>query len=124
MNEEILKRIDTLATKLGTTAEYLWGVLIKQAHVVIWQDVIVIFICSVCVSLCVWGLFWSFGKDDEGYKRLSYKSDCEDRALLIALLSGTLLAISTPILVVEALDLMSVCVNPEYWALKEILNNV
>lgn len=28
MKEELLQRLDALAEKLGTTAEYLWGVMV------------------------------------------------------------------------------------------------
>ena len=33
MNEETLKRLDTLAAKLNTTGEHLWGVLMVQQRV-------------------------------------------------------------------------------------------
>lgn len=33
MNEEILSRLDVIASKLGVAAEHLWGILTKQALV-------------------------------------------------------------------------------------------
>ena len=35
VTEELLKRIDALAEKLGTTGEYLWGVLVGVIIVII-----------------------------------------------------------------------------------------
>jgi hypothetical protein len=33
MNEELQKKLASLASKLGTTTEHLWGVLIRQAYI-------------------------------------------------------------------------------------------
>lgn len=33
MNEKVLEALQALAIKLGTTADHLWGVLIKQAPI-------------------------------------------------------------------------------------------
>lgn len=33
MNEQTVKLVEQLAQKLGTTTEYLWNVLIKQAPI-------------------------------------------------------------------------------------------
>lgn len=35
MDDKTLEALTTLANKLGTTAEYLWGVLIKQAPITV-----------------------------------------------------------------------------------------
>lgn len=33
MNDKVLEALQTLAEKLGVTAEHLWGVLLKQAPI-------------------------------------------------------------------------------------------
>lgn len=39
MTDEILKRIDALAAKLSVTADHLYGVLVRQAHITAVVDV-------------------------------------------------------------------------------------
>jgi hypothetical protein len=34
LNQEILQRIDALAQKLGTTADYLWPILVREQYAV------------------------------------------------------------------------------------------
>jgi hypothetical protein len=45
MTDEIFKRIDALAAKLGVTASQIWAVLVKQARIEAVED--------IC-----WALFW------------------------------------------------------------------
>jgi len=52
MNDQTTKLLTDLSNKLGTTAEYLWGVLVRQAYVdgvisIIQNLLIVIFIITV-----------------------------------------------------------------------------
>ena len=47
MNEQTTKLIEQLAQKLGTTTEYLWSVLLKQAPI----DATVTLFQTLCVML-------------------------------------------------------------------------
>ena len=44
MTEEILKRVDALAAKLGVAATQLWAVLVHQARVRLITDVVELFL--------------------------------------------------------------------------------
>ncbi len=53
--EQILTRIDTLANKLGVTAEYLFGIYVKQAYIVLINNVLWYFLAfTMFVSFGVW----------------------------------------------------------------------
>lgn len=53
MTEEILKRLDLLATKLQVTVEHLWEVLVKQAILVRYIDGLYIFVSIISF---IWAL--------------------------------------------------------------------
>ena len=53
MQDEILKRLDALAQKLGTTAEHLWAVLIRQSYIEGVEDVAVGVGCVFAFLFCL-----------------------------------------------------------------------
>ena len=106
MKEEILKRLDILAAKFSTTADHLWGVLIKQARVEAISDALLL--CAVLVGVWYtikWGR-WIVTK-------------CEDEIVWIpfGLVSIVLIVIGIVCLTSIPTELL----NPEYFALKRVL---
>lgn len=65
MNEELLKRLDALAEKLGTTGEKVWEILLLQARVDAAFSLLWAISCFAAVYVC-----WRVGKfllaDDGG----------------------------------------------------------
>lgn len=53
LTQEILNRLDALAAKLGTTAEYLWPALVREQYALGWAKVVV----SATIVLCA-GALW------------------------------------------------------------------
>ncbi len=108
MNEQTLQLIEKLAFKLGTTAEYLWGVLISQAYI---HGIINISIVGF------FGLFLFIG----WYICLTYKFKEPDPKILVI---GCLICMSFVYIYLtlhEINDIITAFVNPEYWALKQII---
>ena len=58
MNENTARLLDNLATKLGTTSEYLWSVLLKQAPISGWIAVveIVIFVVGIVAIAIIFNI--------------------------------------------------------------------
>jgi hypothetical protein len=123
MDTNTLKAVEALANKLGTTAEYLWGVLIKQAQV---EFIIGIILSVLMLVLLVTGfklLKWALGRDSDGIKRLDYmNSDQENKAIACLIAGGFFLLVSVIALPIFIIDTISIGLNPEYWALSQILN--
>ncbi len=106
MNDEILKRVDALAAKLGVTVDHLWGVLIRQARI-------------DGIEWVAWGCFWLIlatatgavaksiykGKNDDGDKFLL----CCGFALILVVFGLCCLS-----------NTLGLFLNPEYWALKQV----
>lgn len=107
MNEATTKLIEELASKLGTTTEHLWGVLIKQAPISGTCDVAVL---SAWLIIQILGFLWIRTKIKEA----------DDKIIpLIACLVATLVWIAA---VGSGLHIIIASfINPEYWALKQLI---
>jgi hypothetical protein len=113
MDEKTLQVLTALANKLGVTAQYLWSVLLRQAPI---TGAIDLFLLSLLV-FGVWRLTryvyrrkpgeWG---DDEGFFRpLAWAG------------VGIVVFVTTLIVCGSLSDTVAGLVNPEYWALKQVL---
>lgn len=122
MNESTETMIRELADKLGTTSEYLFGVLVKQAPISSLTDLAVLSIWG----LAVWLGFKAIRKnskvppatEEEEHPRSNWGDDAISVALTVwgvftfffLLISGLSITL-----------IVSGIFNPEYWALKQLL---
>ena len=104
MNEQMMKMLEVLANKLGTTAEHLWGILIKQAYITAWTDIILLI--SFIIILFVFG-------------KISFKFLADFDRILVSTIIVTVLGILMGNFIPEIVN--GFC-NPEYWAFKNILS--
>ena len=122
MDEKTLSALTTLAQKLGTTAEYLWGVLLKQAPI---TGAIELVVMAAWIAAAVWWLRLVQRKTskptastENKYPRAEWEAEGAVFAwgsvvicwLLVGLCVGPTLSSTAAALL-----------NPEYWALKQIL---
>lgn len=104
MTDEILKRIDALAAKVGETGAHVYAVLVRQA----WIDGLEYAVmCGVCVTIMLFCVGWlrSSLKDDDGNVQAA------------AIIIGLLALILGSIFFVSALDNL---MNPEFGALQHL----
>ena len=118
MNEEILKRIDALAAKLGTTGEHIWGVLIRQTQVEIVSSIILAIVLVAHAIVLFKLAVWLYGKA-EGQSSYNY----EGWYVLMAL-SGCVSVILALVAIGTLAGLPTLVLNPEYWALQQVLGAV
>lgn len=122
MDEKTLQALTALANKLGTTTEYLWGVLLKQAPI---TGVIDLSLTAAWVLLTVMWCRFVLRKttapkptDEDRYPH----ADWTDEAAFFSWLSAAVLAIVTALIVTSSFATTAAAlVNPEYWALRQIL---
>lgn len=111
MNEGTQQLIRELAEKFGTTAEHLWGVLIRQAPI---SGVIGL----ALDALLLWLVYFA-------WKNLgNIKFDKWDEDFGKGMLYSGLIVASALVLIGVAVYFpvqLSGIINPEYWALKQIL---
>jgi hypothetical protein len=121
MNEQALKAIESMAEKLGTTVEFLWGILVRQATVEGIQG-IAFFVLTVLagVGLFFWWKAWDKGRDDNN----SFYYESEEFFFSL-LMSFSILLLSCSIVAILNLGHVASCfVNPEYFALNKILETL
>ena len=105
MNEETATLLKELAEKLGTTSEYLWEALLRQAPISGTVDLLIL-------AGWVIGLMLMFRK----LKKLSDKDYIE-----LLWLGWGLLAIIVAFAFLMLSNIIAALINPEYWALKQLL---
>ena len=123
MDEKYAQLLETLATKLGTTAEHLWGVLVRQAPI---SGAVDLALCII-LALAVWRLI-AFVKrkttpseDSSGRSRPAEWHGEEGPAWLVAAIMTTVLS---GLIIATIPGIVSAFANPEYWALKQLLSMV
>lgn len=124
MNEETTQLIQQLADKLGTTSEYLWGTLIRQAKI----DSIVTLFQFLLIGIFGYVIFrihksLSIKKDYDGYSETGYQH-YQETASIFMIISVCLFVMLLIASFFSIPDLVSGFLNPEYWALKEILKSI
>lgn len=124
MNEQTIKLIEEMAHKLGTTTEYLWGILIKQATVQAYMGLFFILLIAIFnyVLYKVHKRLMEI-KDYGDYKKsgYSYYGDNAKIPMGIALVIHCLLIIGA---LCSIETVINGFFNPEYWALDKVLNYV
>ena len=117
MNDKTIQLLEALAAKLGTTAEYLWGVLIKQASIDATTHLIIISVLAIMVMLYV---KWLVNKlKDEDF-------DWDDHfgTQAIAIMMGAISFVGVLVMVKLIPGIVTGYMNPEYWALQKILEAI
>jgi hypothetical protein len=122
MNAETLNVITLLANKLGTTAEYLWGVLLKQAPI---SGTIDLMIMGAWLIIAVmWSKFvYKKTKPPEATENDRYPdAEWNSEPAFCAWVSAALLWVTVGLTVSDSIGgAVAALVNPEYWALRQIL---
>ena len=124
MDENTMKLLEKLATKLGTTSEYLWSVLIKQASVSATTQLIqTIFVMLFGIVLYRVHVYLGKKRFPEKYEETLYEKYEETAILPMGV--GAVLFIVTLLCCFMCFDnIVNGYLNPEYWALKEVIDSL
>lgn len=122
MEENTVKLINELATKLGTTSEYLWSILIGQARI----SAITHLIMTIFIFIGAY-LFYKvhirlseIPKTDDKYANSKY--DENDAYAPIMIFSCVLIFALLLCCLFNIPDIINGLFNPKYWALREVLD--
>ena len=114
MNEQTSKLVEQLAQKLGTTSEYLWGILLKQAPISATIDLIYCILVFL-MGVLLYRLHIHFSK--------SGIYEDSDGGIPAAMLIGSIIWSIIAIVCFFCIGgIVTGFVNPEYWALDKILS--
>lgn len=118
--EQLTPLLERLAEKLGTTVDHLWLVTVNQAHVYVisWLLYLAIAVLSFGGLVYMARLYEKFSENIMGD---DWRSTC---TMIGAIVFGILAIGITIHHMVTFEDFITAIYNPEYWALKEILNQL
>lgn len=117
MKEELLKRLDALAVKLGTTIDHLWAVLIMQAKITIIEDLLRMLLFGIGIVV-LWRVFKWLIIRQAAARELS-KYDGESHIVGMAVCAIAMASLGG-ICIYELTELPTLILNPQYWALQKI----
>jgi hypothetical protein len=113
MNEQTAKLIQQLADKLGTTAEHLWAVLIKQAPITSSIE-----LAGFVIALAIAGYLTKLFR---GYCKANPR-DLDEPHVCFGWFGIILfLAIWTIAFIMHMPVVLAGFTNPEYWALMQVM---
>jgi hypothetical protein len=121
MTDQVMEILRLLAEKFGTTTEFLWGIMVRQAYVY----GITAIICFLVTSILIFGwnwLWWRAEVDEETSRR-----DKGDRmfAIFMCRLGGLfLMFLWTCFFLSGMFEVTTALINPEYWAIKQVLGGL
>lgn len=104
-----------MAARLGTTAEHLWGVLVRQAYVSSITNIVLLLILLAAGSI----MTHSGRMMDTDY----YAANKAHRLKHLAIWAFGLFMMALWVILIMAngSDIVAGLVNPEYWALKRVM---
>lgn len=120
MNEQTTQLIEQLAQKLGTTTEYLWGILVKQAPISAITN-LTFFILMVISGVLLYKLHRYLGTYQEKLRDSVY-GDLDELAIVPMFVVVVIWCISFLVAMFSLGGVVNGFFNPEFWALKEVLN--
>lgn len=120
MNDQTMKLVEDLAQKLGTTAEYLWQVLLKQAPISATINLLY-FLLVIISGVVLYKLHRHFSKTVENGNYSIY--DDREEVVIVPMLIGCLVwGVLFIVCLICLGGTINGFVNPEYWALDKILS--
>ena len=117
----VTELLEKLAAKMGTTTEYLWAVLLKQAPISAMTDLMyLIFVVLAGVVLYKLHIKFSEGKDNG---RSIYWQ--HEEAVMIPMALAIIMWFAFCIISFISIgNMIAGFLNPEYWALHEIMSMI
>ncbi len=119
--KELTGLLEQLAEKLGTTTEYLWGVLITQAKVSAIIDLIYIVLVSI-IGVIIYKVHKHLMKENENGDTRYYI--LEDSAVIPMFIVSIVWSVLFIVCFFSLGNIISGLINPEYWALEQVLDIV
>lgn len=119
MNKETTELLQQLANKLGTTTEYLWGVLIKQAPI----DATTTLVQFILLGLFGFGLLRMHKRflSRDSYDGYGFVGDFPAILMSVSVIVWALLVITGFFCIG---DVVNGFFNPEYWALNKVMDKL
>ena len=114
VSEKVFEIIDALAAQLGVAKEFVWALLVRQQYVEAAQ-------LAIGVICCVVALVYTIPICSKGFNEKYTTGDADAAAAII----GLFVSVGASIYILcGSIACVGRLLNPEYYALKDILNMV
>lgn len=121
MKNQTTELLEKLAVQLGTTAEYLWSVLLVQARISAITDLIFL----ILAILSGYFLYRTHRYLSQGTKDMHSIYYGKGEAVVIPMIIGLIIWIIFFFIMFFSIgNIINGLFNPEYWALNKILNSI
>jgi hypothetical protein len=119
--QEILARLDALASKLNVTSQQLWAILVRQAYAEAYVDLAYAGVFAVIMFTAIYWLHRSitYGRSTE---KAGYDSDWPALAVAGAIVFSIIVLISAAVVICDLNDAVLILLNPQYWAYKHLFS--
>src|SRR3990167_7948390 len=122
MDDRIISLIEQLSTKLGTTTEHLWAVMVQQAAISAAVDLcIFLFLIVVAIIAAKHIKAKTYIPDPTIDNPVTYAQWDSDTSITCITLFWIYCIIVVVLGVSSFPNISTALLNPEYWALKQIL---
>lgn len=128
MDEKTLQALTLLANKLGTTAEQLWSILLAQAPISAGISAVQ---AIVCIAVTVGWVLLTYRKTrvltftrESGYKYTEAEWSGGDTKFAAWFAAAVFIGASLAFSLAALSEIPVVLMNPDYWALREVLRLV
>jgi hypothetical protein len=122
MNQQLSALLEKLATKLGTTTEYLWHVLLKQARISA-TITLFYFIASLIIGVIIYKLHRRFMTTPEKPHSNNLYYEHEELGAIMVVVAA-IWGICFIWIISSLSNIFNGYFNPEYWALNEIFSSI
>jgi hypothetical protein len=122
MNDQIMEILRVLAEKFGTTTEFLWGVMIRQAYI----HGVTAIVCFLFTSVLVFGWNWVWWRAKISNEEINSR-DQGDRmfAIFMCRLGGLLFSFIWVCFFLSGMfEVATALINPEYWVIQQVLKGL
>ena len=121
MKNQTTELLEKLAVQLGTTAEYLWSVLLVQARISAMTDLIFLML-AILSGYFLYRTHRYLSQGTEDAHSIYYE---KEEAVMIPMIIGLIIWIIFFLIMFFSIgNIISGLFNPEYWALNKILNSI
>ncbi len=128
VSEQIFDLLDKLASSLGVAVSELYAVMIQQCRAQIVKNIFSIFVCLAVLALCGVYVYVFFVKRSGEYDETLLKQSEDDIGILahifLALGVAVLICIMFYLMIGYIREIIQCRLNPEYWAIKEIISMI
>jgi hypothetical protein len=117
MTDQIMEILRILAEKFGTTTEFLWGIMVRQAYVVGISQILAFVMAGLFVF--AWNRYvWSIRLPEDPQED---RGGDKTFGIIMVRLFGVVGACMWAMMFLCGLtEITTALVNPEYWAIKQV----